>query len=544
MHFNAFVQIFNDAYKAMQFKLRISIIFLSVLMVGCSLMPNELKLAERIIETSPDSALHILQRMKPVHLMSTGDRALYGLLMFQALDKNKMPLKPDSLIDFSLRYYQNSNDKTHLALCYLYKARNYKAAQQYDEATVLYLKALDYSQDRKDYNMLGKIYADIGDICSIQQDYKEALKKYQLSVSYFKLAGKSIDASYRIIAIGRTYRLAKNYKFAHNYYLQALSQAKDSILCGIALQEIGINYYSAKRFDSAQYYLHKSIRFPFKSTNYAIRCYYLADLFFDTEKYDSAYHYASIALKYPADFFIQRECYRLLANTEYLKGHFKEMAVFMTHFQACSDSVRKVESQTKTTVLENLYQTNDKVSKTKHYLLLLGSIIPIIILLSLLIVNQLRKRNKGKEKELEQVEEKLNEKQVLLRDSLIQKIDEAKLSNATIYKKASLKERELLDKELYNNFLHVNDWPNFKKLMDKTFNNLITNLEDKYTDINRKEMIWCCLFLLDIPSADIALVLDSQSGSLYKLKQRLTQKMNLNSTKEFNQLLKELSEGK
>jgi len=392
--------------------------------------------------------------------------------------------------------------------------------------------------------MLGKIYADMGDICSIQHDYKEALKKYQLSVNYFKLANKSIDASYRILAIGRTYRLAKDYKSAHRYYLQALAQTKDSILCGVALQEIGINYYSAKQFDSAQYYLRKSIRYPFKSTNYGIRCYYLADLFFDIAQYDSAYQYASIALKYPADFFIQRECYRLLANTEYLKGNFKQMAVFMTHFQACSDSVRKVESQTKITVLENLYQTNDKVSKTKHYLLLLGCIIPLIIILSLFIVFRLRNRNKGKEKELEQVEVKLSEKQMLLKDSLVQKIDEARLSKALLYKKSSIKEREIMDKELYNNCLHVNDWDIFKKLMDKTFNNLISKLENKYDDINHKEMIWCCLFLLDISTPDIALILDTQPGSLYKLKQRIAQKMNLTNTKEFNQLLKDLSEGK
>jgi len=528
----------------MRFKLSITIVFFCFFLVGCSFMPNELKLAERVIETSPDSALHILQRMKSVRLMSDGDRALYGLLFFQALDKKNLPLKPDSLIDFSFKYYQNSNDKQHLALCYLYKARIYKAAQQYDDATVLYLKALDCSQDKKNYTLLGNIYADMGYICSVQQDYKEALKKYQLSVNYFKLANKSIDASYRILAIGRTYRLAKDYKSAHRYYLQALAQTKDSILNGVALQEIGINYYSAKQYDSAQYYLRKSICFPFKGTNYAIRCFTLADLCFNIAQYDSAYRYASTALKYPGDFFTQRECYRLLANTEYLKGNFKQMAVFMTHFQACSDSVRKVESQTKTTVLENLYQTNGKVSKTKHYMLLLGSIIPVIILLSLFIVYRLRNRNKGKEKELEQVEEKLNEKQIHLRDSLIQKIEDTRMQKLALYKRASLREREVMDKELYNICLHVNDWEIFKKLMNRTFNNLIITLETKYDDISHKEMIWCCLFLLDVPNTDIALVLDSQSVSLYKLKQRLTQKMNLNSTKEFNQLLKELSEGK
>jgi len=92
--------------------------------------------------------------------------------------------------------------------------------------------------------------------------------------------------------------------------------------------------------------------------------------------------------------------------------------------------------------------------------------------------------------------------------------------------------------------LYLNDWDAFKKLMNKTFNNLISSLESNYSDITRKELIWCCLFLLDVPTPEMALVLDSQPNSLYKLKSRLTQKMNLKSTKELDQLLKEKSVGK
>jgi len=500
------------------------------------------------METAPDSALRILQRVKSPQYLSNSDRALYGLLLFEALDKNNKPLQPDSLVNLSLSYYQYSNDKPHLASCYFYKARIYKNAQRYDDATVLYLKALDCSQDKKDYVLMGKIYADMGDICSLQMDYKEALKKYQLSVDCFKKAGKPIDASYSILNIGRTYRLIKDYRSSHKYYIQALSQTKDSILCGVALQEIGINYYWAKQYDSAQHYLRKSIRFPYKNNNFAIRCYSLADLYFDTEQYDSAYQYASLALKYPANFFTQRDCYRILANSEYARGNFKQMAVFMTRYQACSDSVRKIEIQTKTTVLEDLHQTSETANKTKKYLTMLGWIVPLIILISLYVLYRLRQRNKGKEKQLEeiegQLEVQLNEKQNILVDSLIQKIEETRISQAAVYKKATLAQRELMDKELYNTCLHVNDWEAFKRIMNKTFNDIITNLEINNSDITRKELMWCCLFLLNIPTPDMALVLESQPSSLYKLKQRLTQKMNLKSTKDLDQLLKDKSEGK
>jgi len=496
------------------------------------------------METAPDSALRILQRVKSPQYLSNSDRALYGLLLFKALEKNSKPLQPDSLINYSLNYYQNSNDKPHLAACYFYKARIYKNAQRYDEATVLYLKALDCSQDKKDYILMGKVYGDMGDICSLQKDFKESREKYKLSINSFKHAGHTIDAIYRVIEIGRTFQFEKNYKTALQFYRQAFSQTKDSILRGVVLQEIGSNYYWAKQYDSARYYLRQSIGFPSKGNNYAIRCYNLADLYFDIEQYDSAYRYATIALKFPANFYTQRECYRILANTEYIRGNFKEMAVLMTHFQSCTDSVRRIESQTKITVLEDLHQTSEKANATKKYLVVLAWVLPLVVLISLYILYILRKRNRGKEKQLEEAEVQLNQKQDLLVDSLIQKIEETRLSQAAVYKKATLIQREQMDKELYNICLHVNDWEAFKRIMNKTFNNIITNLEMNNADITRKELTWCCLFLLNVPTPDMALVLESQPASLYKLKQRLTQKMNLKSTKELDQLLKDKSEGK
>jgi len=163
---------------------------------------------------------------------------------------------------------------------------------------------------------------------------------------------------------------------------------------------------------------------------------------------------------------------------------------------------------------------------------------------------RLRKRNKGKEQELEQVEKKLNvnktllnQKQILLRSGLIHKIEEKKTLQASIYKKSTPAQRDEMDKELYNNCLHINDWIKFSSLMNHTFNNLIIYLECKYPDITHKEITWCCFFLLEIPTPNILLLLDYKQDSLYKMKQRLVQKMNLNSAIEIDKMLKEITEG-
>src|ERR1035437_3433645 len=142
-------------------------------LIGCSLMPNEIKTAEKIMQTNPDSALHILQHLPPNRAFSDADRALYGILLFQALDKNDKALQPDSAINFSVNYYQNTNDKQHLAVAYYYKALLYKRAQLFDQATLVYLKSLDLIRNEKNFKLLGKIYSDMGDICSFQKDFNE-----------------------------------------------------------------------------------------------------------------------------------------------------------------------------------------------------------------------------------------------------------------------------------------------------------------------------------------------------------------------------------
>ena len=525
-------------------KLSVICFLLSVLLIGCSLMPNEMKTAQKIMDSNPDSALHILQRMHPNQSFLNADRALYGILLFQALDKSNKTLQPDSAINFSVSYYQNTNDKNNLAIAYYYKARLYKRAQQFDQATILYLKTLDLIRNENNFILFGKIYSDMGDICALQKEYTESLNKYKESIYCYKRAGDTLEASYKVIDIARMYRFMKDYKKAKEYYRQLFSQSADSFLNGLVYQEIGINYFFAKQYDSAQYFLNRSLLFPFKGTNYAIRCYNLADLYFEINQYDSAFQYATKALKYPGTFFIQRECYRILTNTEYSRGDFKQMAVYMSKYQDCSDSVRKIETQTKTTVLEDLHQTSNAFSKSKQFLVVLGITIVVILVISFVIVFSLRIRAKKKQQQLEKTEEKLTEKQLLLKDSLIQKLEENRLLQTVAYKKANLQERELISKEIFNLSLHLDDWEAFKKLMNKTFNNLVTELETRTPEINHKEIIWSCLFLLDIPTNDIIILLECQQRSLYTMKQRMTQKLKLTTTTELEKLLHNLSEDK
>jgi len=381
----------------------------------------------------------------------------------------------------------------------------------------------------------------MGDICSIQRDYKEALKKYHLSMDYFNRGGNHIDATFRILDIGRIYHLENKYRVALKLYRQALLKTKDSILWGVAMQEIGINYYWGKQYDSAQYYLQKSLHFPYKSTNYAIRCYTLADLFFDIERYDSAYQYASISLKYPANFYTQRECYRILVNIEYIRNDIKQMGKYMTQYQNYGDSIRKIESQTKSTVLESLHNTSQEANGSKRNMGVITTVLLIVLFLSVWIVYFLYKRNRFKKQQLELVKQQLAVKQQFACQSLSKKIEDTKTLQAEVRRDALPEERAKLNKDLYTNSLHLNDWDLFKLEMNHAFNQIIDTLETNYPTITKKEITWCCLELLDISNTDKMQLLDTSSDSLYKLKQRLAKKMNLKNTKELDSHLKKMA---
>ena len=175
-------------------------------------------------------------------------------------------------------------------------------------------------------------------------------------------------------------------------------------------------------------------------------------------------------------------------------------------------------------------------------MILIVSVLILILILSSGLVIYLYKRNKLKRELLEVYKNQLNKKQEFVTQKLSLKIEEARISQTDIRKNATADERVKLDIELYNNALYLNNWDDFSREMNHAFNNIVDLLNAEYPTITRKEIIWCCLHLLDIPHTDRMLLLETSSDSLYKLKQRLAQKLNLKSTKELSAFLKARTE--
>jgi tetratricopeptide (TPR) repeat protein len=499
-------------------------------MYGCSVVPDELKTADRLIETAPDSALQILQHISPNLYKKPAHHALYGLLLVRLMDKLHLPLKSDSLLDYSLNYYFTHPDNEQLASCYLFKGRNYKNNLQYDKAMDFYLKGLSIAQRTNDNLLLGRFNLDMGDIYLIQRDYSLSRQKYKYSFDYFTKIKLQPQAFYSFLNIGRTYHAAGDYTIAQRFYQKGYNNAADSLEKASVLQEIAINFYDRHQFDSAMICFRQVIHYPYLGNNKAVRYSYFADLFLDLKQIDSATFYAKNAFNFYPDIVTQRECYRILTNVGYLKGNIRQMKMYMNQYIVLFDSVHKIENQSKGSLIESIHSSKMEVIKTKNSQWYLVGFVLVGILIVLILIIQLRKLSilEIQKTEIHYQQQKTGIRiDVLTKHSetILQKIEAVKSKQSSERKKASMSDKEKLDRKIYDEILHMNDMDFFFNEMDTVLNNLVSKLRTRYPALTSKEISWCCLYLLHIPTTDIYLLLDYKVGSLKKMKQRLAQKI-------------------
>jgi len=521
------------------------ITLLSFITVGCSVVPEDLKTADLLMETSPDSALYILQHLSPRFLKSASNRAYYGLLLVRALDKNILPLKPDTLLDFSLNYYMLHSENEPLGNCYLYKARMYKYSLHYEKAMSWYLKGLDIARILKNDVLSGRIYLDLGDIYTIQNDYEPARRKYRMAYVCFRKAGFQPQSFYALLNIGRTYSASKDYTKSQRYYRKLLPLAKDSLQQGALLQEVGLGYYNAQMYDSAKSYLKQAIHYPFLGYNRAVRYKYLAELYFDVDRPDSAFYYAKRTFNYNPEIRTRRDCYRILSNCVYLKNDLKAFNFYMMRYLQCSDTIRTIDAQTKSSLLESFHTVKNEAVISRKILITIILIFTIVLFAGVLFY--FHRHHLHKEEKHQLVQSHLNQKAASRKevihkhgDTLHRMMDEARSKQSLMRKKASLAEKERMDRILYDEFLHLNELDFFYHEMDILLNNLTSKLRTRYPALTTKEISWCCLYLLRVPSTDIYLLLDYKVGSLIKMKQRLAQKIGVEGVALIYDFLNEL----
>lgn len=504
------------------------------------------------IGDNADSVALVLDSMMPGYQhMSEGDKALFDLCRWQIaiVNADSFPLVDE--IDRCISYFEKHKHRypMYAAESYYTKALYYKEKPIYDKANECLLKSLDLAEKTNSELLCARIYLNLGHIAYMQG-------KYEIGLWYMTKSAELYQKNNYTTGQVNVYQIMSSADLAQSDWEQSrvhagrvLELTTDSIKMGDMLDNIGVSYYYEDRFDSAYHYMIQGLQYPAYSTNRSMRYYNLANLFSYIEKYDSAQYYAFKALELPMNIYIAEEIYRILAKMAIEKGD-KQMANEYSRIRDCyTDSILVVNQQADITYIDQIHQgavTNEK-HKSRQNFFIAGLVIMLVAIGFLFAILRKRERAKAEiSKSLERYKEDLKNisaKSTAERTRTIMAF-KTELENyiAPLLKayNGPLSGREQVKKEAYIEYLHIDN----EKLFIATMNRLLVSFPDKlkhiYPSITYREILYCTLFVLDVPTPDIALIFDYTQSSQYKFKQRLIKKWQFTTTKEFDASLLDL----
>ena len=182
----------------------------AMVMVGCAgreknrEVDRDLNAAESLMESQPDSALRMLQRIDTLATLSGERRARHALLLSQAYHKNYIDLTDDSLISIAVDYYAQTDNAHYRLLSYHYLGAIYLNAGQYGPALHAALNAHDQAVESGDTVNLVRIESLLGRIYAFSNDFKEGLRWDSLALEKAKSINhrKWMQNCYQNVAVG------------------------------------------------------------------------------------------------------------------------------------------------------------------------------------------------------------------------------------------------------------------------------------------------------------------------------------------------------
>ena len=191
-----------------------SLIFLLFLLSATSIMAKgatvELDKLEKEISCKPDSVLAILNDINPQELRGRESKARYALLLSQALDKNGMDIKSDSLISPAVRYYSRRGTPDRRLRMNYYRGRIAENSGNPDEAMEWFKKGEEYVPACSDYATAGRLYSHKSVLYYNIFDYNDALSNAKISSDFFLKAADTLNFSYRSLDIAGILLLCNN----------------------------------------------------------------------------------------------------------------------------------------------------------------------------------------------------------------------------------------------------------------------------------------------------------------------------------------------
>jgi len=526
------------------------LILLILNLVCCSQTSVKLEIAEKLIRTSPDSSLHILQKISLKLCATRHDKALYALLKSQALDKTNVEVASDSLISIATNYFDET-DPIHAGYAWLYMARCAKYMGNAKKQADALLKAQVFAEKTKSYKLQGLVYYDIGNMYNVQGQFSKSIYFFKYAYNKFEEIKDYRNCILSNLNIGYNYQYTSKYKSAIAYFLLAeknVAHYKDALLLSTVYRCLGAAYYQKENYNMALAYYRKVplTNKPFYDSN---KWFLIANTHFRTGQFDSTFFYLNKITKMQE---MAPDYYRLCEKLYENQGNLIKALYFSRKVSVATDSLYKQKLNESFAGLEKKYQFQGlqlsikeltlKDEQKRNLLLIYTLVLSLGVIVVLFWGDRVKNHKLKAQKQLLEYERNLTEKEKLNIDLLERqlKIHNIILLNVDQYRKNSFKRP--LSAEAKSNgispILNLTFHQELIAIIDIQYNDISKRLIQQYTNLSERDILICCLLLAEFDTGMIASILDIKNDSIRIHRTRLRKKLGLQNSDNLTEFLR------
>ena len=302
----------------------------------------QLQLADSLIDKRADSALCILEKLSIEEISNKSAKAMYALLLTEALDKNFKSHRNDSLILIAVDYYKDNSNNTLKTKAYYYLGRVYQDNKEYIKATEAYLTALKTASPNQ--APILQIYNNLALCYESQEFYLPAIKTYKESYATAEKMQDKYGILHATRGLGNVYAIQDEEEKALSYYQKALSIAqsiKDSLWENAIFCDIAKVYDDQGLYIEAKKQIDLALRYAPSNINLSPTYFWKGSILYNLEETDSAIHYLSRAST-KANIYTKASIYQTLYEINKENKNYEQAILYNDTALTCYDSIQKI----------------------------------------------------------------------------------------------------------------------------------------------------------------------------------------------------------
>ena len=554
---------------------------------GCNgrKMTNQLEAISQMADVNPDSALTALAKYEgEKQEWSKGDRMHFELVRLKAENKSEVTFKSDSIIKEVVEYFKEKGNANEKMLAYYLLGRTYFDMEEAPEALQAYYDAIssaDTTSTSCDYSTLTVVYGQMSRIFHQQnlphdeiwalKHYIEYIRRYESKKDYLIAKEQLIRPLYLLNEKDSVLQII-NDTYSALKQMGEHQEAADAIAVAIFI------YIERGELDKAKHAMdifekESGLFDKYGNITEGREHYYYTKGFYElaVNRLDSAEYNFRKAIKYG----YLSDGYKGLLSIYREKQNIDSVNYFSRQYEAAQDSLHnkmQTDAIHQMSALYNYSRSQKEAEQEKEkaqdrlYLLSIISFATIILLMAVIVVAWLyRKNQKEKKARIAELEETLNSAR-LQRNTILEELRilkekdyESIIAIKEKQEQELTKRIEILEAESINkkNTIDVRRTDNIEGFLDSAIAqqfvkratskterikptesewNLLTSQFSKDIPVTYKsfgqgkplsqlEQRICILLILDIPEKVISLMTDSYASTISNAKARANEKL-------------------